>query len=46
MPAFAAGFIASKDRYHNQSQFLAVARGYLDRGIPLSLLTVDWCVTL
>ena len=42
MPAFAAGFIASKDRYHNQSQFLAVARGYADRGLPLSMLVVDW----
>ena len=39
MPAFAAGFIASKDRYHNQSQFLAVAHGYVDRGIPISMLT-------
>ena len=42
MPAFAAGFIASKDRYRNQTQFLEVAHGYVDRGIPLSLLTVDW----
>lgn len=39
MPAFAAGFIASKDRYRNQSQFLAVAHGYVDRGIPISMLT-------
>ena len=36
MPAFASGFIASKDRYHNQTQFLEVAHGYVDRGIPLS----------
>ena len=42
MPFFASGFIASKDRYHNQSQFLSVAHGYVDRGIPLSLLVVDW----
>jgi len=42
MPAFASGFIASKDRYHNQSQFLSVAHGYIDRDIPLSLLTIDW----
>ena len=42
MPAFASGFIASKDRYRNQSQFLSVAHGYIDRGIPLSLLTIDW----
>ena len=41
MPFFASGFIASKDRYRNQSQFLAVAHGYVDRGIPISMLTVD-----
>jgi hypothetical protein len=35
MPFFASGFLASKDRYHNQSQFLAVAHGYVDRGIPM-----------
>jgi alpha-glucosidase (family GH31 glycosyl hydrolase) len=35
MPAFAAGFIASKDRYRNQTQFMEVAHGYVDRGIPL-----------
>jgi alpha-D-xyloside xylohydrolase len=42
MPRFAAGFIASKDRYRNRTQLLAVARGYASRGIPLSVLTVDW----
>ena len=42
MPYFASGFIASKDRYHNQTQFLSVAHGYVDRGIPISLLTIDW----
>jgi alpha-glucosidase (family GH31 glycosyl hydrolase) len=41
MPFFASGFIASKDRYRNQTQFLAVAHGYVDRGIPISMLTVD-----
>ena len=35
MPFFASGFLASKDRYHNQSQLLAVAHGYVDRGIPM-----------
>lgn len=35
MPAFAAGFIASKDRYRNQTQFMEVAKGYVDRGIPI-----------
>jgi alpha-D-xyloside xylohydrolase len=42
MPAFASGFIASKDRYRNQSQFLNVAHGYIDRNIPISMLTCDW----
>ena len=42
MPSFASGFIASKDRYRNQTQFLAVAHGYVDRGIPISMLTIDW----
>jgi alpha-glucosidase (family GH31 glycosyl hydrolase) len=42
MPAFASGFIASKDRYRNQTQFLDVARGYIARNIPISMLTVDW----
>ena len=41
MPAFAAGFIASKDRYRNESQFLSVAHGYIDRDIPISMLTVE-----
>jgi alpha-D-xyloside xylohydrolase len=42
MAAFAAGFIACKDRYRNQSHFLSVAHGYVDRGIPVSMLTIDW----
>ena len=42
MAQFAAGFIACKDRYRNQSQFLSVAHGYVDRGIPVSMLTIDW----
>ena len=41
MPAFAAGFIASKDRYRNQSQLLDVAHGYVDRGIPISMIVID-----
>ena len=42
MPAFAAGFIACKDRYRNQSQLLDVAHGYVDRGIPISMIVIDW----
>ena len=41
MPAFASGFIASKDRYRNQSQIMDVARGYISRNIPISMLTID-----
>lgn len=41
MPAFAAGFIACKDRYRNQSQLLDVAHGYVDRGIPISMIVID-----
>lgn len=42
VPYFATGFLASKDRYRNQSQLLDVARGYVKRGLPLSLITIDW----
>jgi alpha-glucosidase (family GH31 glycosyl hydrolase) len=41
-PGFAAGFIVSKDRYRNQSQVMDVARGYVARGIPVSVMTIDW----
>lgn len=37
VPGFATGFVASKDRYRNQTQFLDVVHGYLDRAIPLSV---------
>jgi len=42
LPYFATGFVHSKDRYFNQSQFLAVARGYTQRKIPISMITIDW----
>lgn len=42
MPFYATGFIQCKDRYRNQSQLLAVANGYAQRGLPVSVLVVDW----
>lgn len=31
-----------KDRYRNQSQLLNVARGYAERGLPVSMIVIDW----
>jgi alpha-D-xyloside xylohydrolase len=43
LPAYATGFIQSKDRYRNASQLLAVAREHvLARGLPLSMIVVDF----
>ena len=42
MPWYATGFIQCKDRYRNQSQLLDVARGYVDRGLPISTIVIDW----
>ena len=42
MPFYATGFVQCKDRYRNQSQLLAVAQGYLDRGLPISVIVIDW----
>ena len=41
-PAFVSGFIQSRDRYRNQSQLLDVARGFVSRGLPLSVIVIDW----
>ena len=40
MPYYATGFIQCKDRYRNQSQLLAVAQGYVDRGLPISVIVM------
>lgn len=41
--AFAAtGFWHSKNRYRNQSQLLDVARGFAARGLPLSIIVIDY----
>jgi alpha-D-xyloside xylohydrolase len=42
MPYYATGFIQCKDRYRNQSQLLDVARGYIDRQLPISVIVIDW----
>lgn len=42
MPTYSTGFIQCKDRYRNQSQVLDVARGYVSRGLPISVIVIDW----
>ena len=42
MPFYSTGFIQCKDRYRNQTQVLDVARGYVSRGLPISVIVIDW----
>lgn len=42
MPYYSTGFIQCKDRYRNQSQLMDVARGYVSRGLPISVIVIDW----
>ena len=42
MPFWTTGFIQCKDRYRNQTQLLSVARGYVERGLPISMIVIDW----
>lgn len=42
MPFYSTGFIQCKDRYRNQSQILAVAQGYVERNLPISVIVQDW----
>ncbi len=42
MPEYAMGFWQSKLRYFNQEELLEVARGYKERGIPLSVIVCDF----
>ena len=42
MPFYSTGFIQCKDRYRNQTQLLDVARGYFERGLPISTIVIDW----
>lgn len=41
-PKWALGYIQSKERYASQTELLAVAREYRDRGLPLGCLALDW----
>eukprot|EP00937_MAST-01D_sp_MAST-1D-sp2_P000946 g946.t1 len=42
VPDFATGFWQSRNRYRNQTQLLQVAEGYRSRGLPLSVLVIDY----
>jgi alpha-D-xyloside xylohydrolase len=42
MPSWATGLWQSKLRYRNQSELLAVARSYNDRGLPLAVIVADY----
>ena len=42
LPSWATGFIQCKDRYRNQTQLLDVAREYKIRGLPISMIVIDW----
>ncbi len=41
-PDFASGFWQCKLRYQTQDELLAVAREYVDRGLPISVIVVDY----
>ncbi|NPV53452.1 MAG: glycoside hydrolase family 31 protein [Firmicutes bacterium] len=42
MPYFASGFWQCKLRYHNQEELLGVAREYKRRGLPISVIVIDF----
>ena len=42
LPKAAYGYIQCKQRYSSQEEVLAVAKGYRDRGLPASVMVVDW----
>ena len=41
-PAWASGFWQCKLRYRTQDELLAVVRGYKERGLPLSVIVIDF----
>lgn len=41
-PHWASGFWQSKLRYHNQEELLEAARGYRQRGLPISVIVIDF----
>ncbi len=42
LPEFAAGFWQCKLRYQTQDELLSIARGYKERGLPLSVIVIDF----
>jgi alpha-D-xyloside xylohydrolase len=42
LPKSAYGYIQCKQRYRTQTEVMAVAKGYRDRGLPLDTIVVDW----
>lgn len=42
LPGWAAGFWQSKLRYRSQEELLSVAREYRKRGLPLSIIVIDF----
>lgn len=41
-PQWASGYWQCKNRYHNQTQVMDIARGHTQRGYPISLLIIDY----
>jgi alpha-D-xyloside xylohydrolase len=41
-PYWASGFWQCKNRYTSQEEFLGVAREFKRRGLPVSVLVIDW----
>jgi len=42
LPKAAYGYMQCKQRYLNQQEMLAVAKGYRDRHLPADVLVLDW----
>ncbi len=42
MPDFAMGFWQCKLRYQTQEELLSIAREYKKRGLPISVIVVDF----
>ena len=42
MPDYAMGYWQCKLRYQTQEELMAVARGYKERGLPVSVIVVDY----
>jgi len=42
LPKSAYGYIQCKQRYTNQAELMAVAKGYRDRKLPADVLVIDW----